>query len=199
MTKEYAEKTISLYEDYDNRFRHQDGSQFVVLSDEWYLTVGKDVPESHHYNGLELEENGVGQVRSFKELWTNFKFPKIQSETRITIGSGTLISETFQNWYIPKLNTIPNLTVNYVPIRNEFLGKNEVTVTGLLTGGDIINQLKGKDLGEKVIFSERIVNETSGEMTLDDLTLKDISNAIGVPFHVSPDEPDEFFKVLAAD
>jgi putative radical SAM enzyme (TIGR03279 family) len=198
VTKEYAEKTISLYENYDKRFRHPDGSRFVVLSDEWYLTVGKDVPKSHHYDGLELEENGVGQVRSFKELWNNFDEPKIEKEKKVTIGSGTLISETFQNWFMPKLNAIPNLTVNYVPIKNELFGKNEVTVTGLLTGGDIINQLKGKDLGEKVIFSERIVNETSGERTLDDLTLNDISNAIGVPFYVSPDEPEEFFNVLTA-
>jgi hypothetical protein len=69
------------------------------LSDEWYLTVGKDVPKNHHYDGLELEENGVGQVRSFKELWNNFDEPKIEKEKKVTIGSGTLISETFQNWF----------------------------------------------------------------------------------------------------
>jgi len=199
ITKEYAEKTISLYEDFDKRFRHPDGSRFVVLSDEWYLRVGRDVPDTAHYHNLELEENGVGQVRSFTELWNNFEPPKIVKETQITIGSGVLISETFRNWFIPKLNAIPNLSVNYIPIKNELFGENEVTVTGLLTGGAIINQLMGNDLGEKVIFSERIVNETSGEKTLDDLTLKNITDAIGVPFHVSPDEPDAFFNILATD
>lgn len=199
ITKEYAEQTISIYHDFDKRFRHPDGSRFVVLSDEWYLRVGKDVPGSPHYHNLELEENGVGQVRSFKNLWHDFEPPKIENKTQVTIGSGVLISEIFRNWFIPKLNAIQNLSINYIPIKNELFGENEVTVTGLLTGGAIINQLKDKDLGDKVIFSERIVNETSGEKTLDDLTLEDISNAIGVPFHVSPDEPEAFFKVLAAD
>jgi NifB/MoaA-like Fe-S oxidoreductase len=86
--------------------------------------------------------------------------------------------------------------VNYIPIENNFYGKDEVTVTGLLTGGDIVQQLQGQDLGEKVIFSDRIVNETSGAKTLDDLTLIDISNEIGVPFLVTPDEPKSFFEII---
>lgn len=199
ITTEYAEKTISLYEKFDKRFKHADGSRFIVLSDEWFLRIGKDVPESEYYDGLELEENGVGQVREFKEKWTEFIAPIFEKETQITIGSGKLISDTFQNWFIPKLNEVPNLTVNYIPIENYFYGKDEVTVTGLLTGGDIVQQLQGKDLGEKVIFSDRIVNETGGEKTLDDMTLNDISNEIGVPFLVTPDDPKTFFNLLATD
>ncbi len=199
ITKEYAENTISIYEEFHNRFKHADGSRFVVLSDEWYIRIGKDVPEREYYGDMELEENGVGQVRNFKEEWSDFDIPTLKKETRITIGSGKLISDTFRNWFIPKLNAIPNLIVNYIPIENNFYGKEDVTVTGLLTGGDIIQQLEGQDLGDKVIFSQRIVNETSGEKTLDDFTLNDISKEIGVPFLVSPDEPEAFFKILATD
>ncbi len=196
VTKEYAEKTILLYEEFDKRFKHADGSRFIVLSDEWYLRIGKEVPEIDYYDTLDLEENGVGQVRNFKEKWTDFDIPAFEKETQITIGSGKLISDTFRNWFIPKLNAISNLTVNYIPIENNFYGKDEVTVTGLLTGGDIVQQLQGQDLGEKVIFSDRIVNETSGAKTLDDLTLSDISNEIGVPFLVTPDEPKSFFEII---
>ncbi|MDP7037026.1 MAG: DUF512 domain-containing protein [Candidatus Marinimicrobia bacterium] len=198
ITREYAEKTISLYEDFDKRFKHADGSRFVVLSDEWYLRVGKDVPESEYYDGLELEENGVGQVRDFKEQWTHFDIPAIEKETRITIGSGKLISDTFRNWFIPKLNAIPNLTVNYIPIENHFYGKNEVTVTGLLTAQDIIEQMKGADLGDKVLFSNRIIND-EGTTTLDNHTLLDISNSLKVPLEVVGDSPKDFFKVLTTD
>jgi len=71
-----------------------------------------------------------------------------------------------------------------------------VTVTGLLTGRDIVYQLKGKDFGNMVIFSDRIVSETAGEKTLDDMTLEDISNEIGVPFLVSPDDPVALFNII---
>jgi len=198
ITTEYAEKTISLYEDFDKRFKHADGSRFVVLSDEWFLRVGKDVPDSDYYDNLDLEENGVGQVRDFKEKWTDFEIPIIEKETQITIGSGKLISDTFRNWFIPKLNEIPNLTVNYMAIENNFYGKDEVTVTGLLTAQDIIEQMKDVDLGDKVLFSNRILND-EGTITLDDQTLLDISKSLKVPLEVVGDSPEDFFKVLATD
>jgi hypothetical protein len=90
-----------LYEEFDKRFKHADGSRFIVLSDEWYLRIGKEVPAIDYYDTLDLEENGVGQVRNFKEKWTDFDIPAFEKETHITIGSGKLISDTFRNWFIP--------------------------------------------------------------------------------------------------
>jgi putative radical SAM enzyme (TIGR03279 family) len=195
ITTEYAENTISLYEEFDKRFKHADGSRFVVLSDEWYLRVGKDVPGCEYYDNINLEENGVGQVRDFIEKWTDFDIPIFEKETRITIGSGKLISDTFRNWFIPKLNAIPNLTVNYIVIENHFFGKDEVTVTGLLTAQDIINQLIDTDLGDKVIFSDRILND-EGSLTLDDQTLGDISKTLKVPLEVTGDSPEQLFNTI---
>jgi NifB/MoaA-like Fe-S oxidoreductase len=88
-----------------------------------------------------------------------------------------------------------NLDVNHVAIRNEFYGAKEVTVTGLLVGQDIIDQLKGQELGDKVIFSDRILSET-GIVTLDDMTLEQISNGIGTQVVVTDDTPESFFKLL---
>jgi len=82
-----------------------------------------------------------------------------------------------------------------VTIRNEFYGAEEVTVTGLLVGQDIIDQLKGQALGDKVIFSDRILSETD-IVTLDDMTLEQISNGIGTQVVVTDDSPESFFKLL---
>ena len=145
-----------------------------------------------------MEENGVGQVRAFKELWScDLKF-NLDNETKVTIGAGKLISDTFENWFIPKLNTVENLNVNFIQIDNHFFGKDEVTVTGLLTAKDIIAQLKNKDLGDRVIFSDRILND-EGTLTLDDQTLGDMSKALNIPIAVCGDAPEDFFNVLATD
>ena len=68
-------------------------------------------------------------------------------------------------------------------------------MSGLLVGRDIIDQLKGKDLGDMVIFSDRILSET-GTVTLDDMSLDKISNEIGTPVVVTDDTPKSFFNLL---
>jgi len=85
--------------------------------------------------------------------------------------------------------------VNHLIILNDFYGSEEVTVSGLLVGRDIINQLKGKDLGDMVIFSDRILSET-GTVTLDDMSLEKISKEVGTPVVVTDDTPQSFFNLL---
>jgi NifB/MoaA-like Fe-S oxidoreductase len=111
------------------------------------------------------------------------------------VCTGTLVENWFRSQWLPTLDSIDNLNINYIPIQNNFYGKDEVTVSGLLVGQDIINQLSGKDLGDKVIFSDRILSET-GTVTLDDMSLKQISSAIGTPVVVTDDKPVSFFKHL---
>ena len=195
VTNEYAEQLLKDYEELDLKYKLEDGKRFVFISDEWYLKLGLDVPGTDYYGDLQLEENGVGQVRVFKELWAGDLDVTLDKETKVTIGSGLLIAETFSKWFIPKLNDIKNLKVNYVPIKNEFYGKDEVTVTGLLTAQDIITQLQGTVLGDIVIFSDRILND-EGRLTLDDQTLGDISKALSVPVVVCGDAPEAFFNAI---
>ncbi len=193
--KHFLEKAHTLHE----KYTLPNGDRFVFLSDEWFLLVGNQLPPLNYYTGADLIENGVGQVTAFMDNWTKGiaeLSPRLKQPKKITIGSGTLIADYFKEKFIPKLNAIPGLEVNYVPIRNEFMGKNNVTVTGLLTGKDIVKQLKGKELGDMVIFSDRILRETGGSITLDDMTTSEISSQLGVPFNVTSDDPMEFFKIL---
>ncbi len=128
-------------------------------------------------------------------MWAGDLDVALNKETKVTIGTGILIAETFSEWFIPKLNGIKNLKVNYVPIKNEFYGKDEVTVTGLLTAQDIITQLQGVVLGDMVIFSDRILHD-EGTLTLDDQTLGAMSRALEVPVVVAGDSPEEFFNAI---
>ena len=163
-------------------------SPFVLYSDEWFILAEQPFPPQSDYGGLDLAENGVGQVRQFLTLFEeeSAKFPtELAVETNITLATGTLIYETFQKEVLPILDQIKNLNISLLPIVNNFYGTS-VTVTGLLTGTDIITQLAPENLGDAVWMSHRILND-EGTLTLDNLTLDDISTAIGCPLQLSND------------
>ena len=198
VTKDYAKNFIPFAQALSEKYYQKDGKRFVLLSDEWFLLLGMDLPPMSYYSDFDLSENGVGQVSYFWEEWQkgmNELTPKLTEHKKVTVCTGTLVAEWFQSNWIPTLKNIKNLTVNHIPIENQFYGVNEVTVSGLLVGKDIVQQLKDKDLGDLVILSNRILNE-DGLVTLDDMTLDQLSNEIGTPVVVSEDTPQSFFSLL---
>jgi putative radical SAM enzyme (TIGR03279 family) len=198
VTADYAEEFIPFAEKLAKKYKLNDNRRFVFLSDEWFLMTKKELPSIAYYEDSELSENGVGQVPHF---WNNWQkdiksLPKkIKKPRRVTVCTGTLISEWFKSNWIPTVQNIKNLEINHVTIFNEFYGSKEITVSGLLVGKDIIDQLKGKDLGDMVIFSDRILSET-GTVTLDDMSLNKISEEVGTPVVVTDDTPKSFFNLL---
>jgi putative radical SAM enzyme (TIGR03279 family) len=185
--KKYAENLLNGITRMRDKFSGKK-SPFVLYSDEWFILAEQPFPPLSDYGELDLAENGVGQVRQFLTLFEeeSASFPRaLAFETNITLATGTLVYETFQKEVIPILNQIDNLTVTLLPIINKFYGES-VTVTGLLTGADIITQLASEDLGDAVWMSHRIIND-EGTLTLDNLTLDDISNAIDCPLQLSND------------
>ena len=198
VTRDYAEKFLPIAEDLSEKYILKDGRRFIYLSDEWFLVTERDLPDTDYYEDVDLSENGVGQVPVFWDQWQagmTRLHPSLDTPTKVTVCTGTLIDKWFQSHWLPTVSGMENLDVNHVAIRNEFYGAEEVTVTGLLVGQDIIDQLKGQDLGDKVIFSDRILSET-GILTLDDMTLEQISNGIGTQVVVTDDTPESFFKLL---
>jgi len=185
--KEYAENLLDELIQVRNQFPGRK-SPFVLYSDEWFILAEQPFPPISDYGGLDLAENGVGQVRQFLSLFEeeSANFPNaLAFETNITLATGTLVYETFQKEVLPILNQIDNLTVTLLPIVNKFYGES-VTVTGLLTGTDIITQLASEDLGDAVWMSHRILND-EGTLTLDNLTIDEISDAIDCPLQLSHD------------
>ncbi|MEE8437051.1 MAG: DUF512 domain-containing protein [Candidatus Neomarinimicrobiota bacterium] len=198
VTKAYARNFLKELEKLDAKYKQEDGSRFIFPSDEWFLKLGNTLPDLKFYENIALDENGVGQVPLFMERWTKGMSalkPSFKSPRKITIGSGVLISSYFREKFIPMLERVPGLEVNYSPIKNKFMGADNVTVTGLLTGQDIVEQLKGRDLGDAVIFSDRIIRE-AGDVTLDDMSIEDITDQLGTPFKITGDEPVDFFKLI---
>ncbi len=188
VTMEYANKFMDDYTQLAGKYCHADGGRFVLLSDEWYIVTERPIPEAQLYAGLAMEENGVGQVRAFLDQFASEQadFPKSFSwERKFTIATGTLAAPVFEQYILPHLNSINNLQVDCVPVKNGLLGE-PVTVAGLLSGVDFINALKGRASGEAIWTTDRILNDGEN-ITLDDMELEDISKAIGTPFYTTSD------------
>jgi len=170
---------------------------FILCSDEWYILSDLPFPNLSEYGDLDLIENGVGQVQQFIERFDSemSSFPKsINKPRKVTLITGTLIENIFTENILPALNKIKNLDVNLVAIENDFFGKS-VTVSGLLSGQDIINKLTNSDLGDEVWMSHRILNE-EGTYTLDNMTINDISKTLGCPVKIGKDSFRSLLKGL---
>ena len=195
VTPKYSKMMMAQHDSLNNKFSANGDRPFIYFSDEWYILSDTDFPPLSYYEPLDLIENGVGQVpKLLHDLdLEKSKFPTSFSKPReFSVVTGKLMEKIFKNQIIPLLSKIKNLKINLYVVENEFFG-SEVTTSGLLTGKDIVDALKGQPLGESVWASYRILNDEA-TLTLDDMTLNDISSALGVPFNVSQDNILEIFE-----
>ena len=184
----YAKKLFDEYPSLNKQFPGKK-SPFLLLSDEWYILANKPFPPKEYYGEYDLIENGVGQFRDFIDRFKeeSLNFPKqINKPTKISIVTSTLVYDIFTNLVKPVLEKIKNFEVNFYKIENNFFG-DSVTVAGLLTGKDIISQLEAYDLGNSVWTTYRILNEDQ-TLTLDDMTLDQISKKLDTKFRVSKND-----------
>ncbi|MBP5410456.1 MAG: DUF512 domain-containing protein [Lachnospiraceae bacterium] len=153
-------------------------TRFVYASDEWFLTAGLPIPSEDEYEGYPQIENGVGMIRSLtQEVEEEIEYRDGDDlPHEATIATGTLAAPVIAQ-LCERVRTIyPNLEVDVIPIINHFFGET-ITVSGLLTGKDIIEQMQGRTIRGRLILPENLLR--SGEdVLLDDLTVSDIENAL---------------------
>ncbi|HEX9917502.1 MAG TPA: DUF512 domain-containing protein [candidate division Zixibacteria bacterium] len=178
VTKSTASKIIKLVGKYQKKFQKKHRSNLVYLADEFFLLAGLDIPKAKYYDGFRQIENGVGLLRKLIDDFQKDK-RKLPSSLKRKI-SLTLVTGRLASAYIKKmqreLNRIENLKVKVIAVENNFLGRS-ITVSGLLSGRDIIKVLKKeKKLGKVTILPPDCVNY-AGKF-LDDLKVKDIEKGI---------------------
>lgn len=180
-TRAEAQHIIDMIEGYQAEFLGSWDYPFVYASDEFYVMAGQPIPPRENYADFPQTENGVGLARLFLDEWQEVeetlpdKIPGKLSATLVTGISG----ETFLQPVADRLNRINGLKVQLEMVSNHFFGEN-VTVAGLLTAGDIIKALKGKDIGDRLILPNVMLRDGE-EVFLDDLTVTDVSEQLGVP------------------
>ncbi len=194
--RELARETVALVERYGEHCRKRHGSRIFFCSDELYLKADLPIPEDDFYEGYPQLENGVGLLRL---LYTEFEEALANASneargTRATVATGVSAAKTLTRLRDLAKAKFPNIRVEIVPIVNDFFGRT-IDVAGLITGRDLIAQLKGRDLGERVYITNRMLRD-GGSVFLDDVTLRDAESALGVPVTPIDTGGEELLKVF---
>ena len=186
--REDAEYLIEQVERWQKIMMERHGIHFIHASDEWYILAGKKLPEETRYDGYLQLENGVGMMRLL-ETEVKERLARLEGDDReftASVATGKLAAPFIQQYMKLIQEKFPNIKVNVYTIRNDFFGER-ITVSGLITGADLREQLKDRELGEKVLIPCNMLR--SGEdVFLDDLTVDDIKEALGTEL-VVVDEP----------
>jgi len=154
---------------WQQRLRAGLGVNFVYLSDEWYLRLGERVPPLEAYDGLDLTENGVGMVSRF-EIADRDLQSRIRALESATLVTGTLFAPVLRE----AVAHLPNVEV--VAVVNRFFGET-VTVAGLLTGQDVVEQLRGRELGGVVLLPPAMFGGPEGQ-TLDGVEIEEMETTL---------------------
>ncbi len=168
-----AEETIAMIDKYQKDFRQRFNRAFVYLADEFYIKAGVEFPESDYYDDYCQIENGIGLARVFLDEFAQLEphLPLRADVEEAHLITGVSAVPVLQP-LVERLNEISGLSLHLLVVDNKFFG-GQVTVTGLLTGSDIINALGKEYAGKKVIIPE-IVFKDGEDMLLDNIDIREI-------------------------
>lgn len=177
-TADEAREIIEQVNQWQDYFRSRLGIGLVYLADEFYVKAGLSIPADEYYDDYSQIENGIGLIRLFLNDWSEVKaaLPDEIDPTEVYLVTGESAAPLMTS-IADELNEIKGLTVKVIIIPNRYFGGG-VTVTGLLTGTDIINFLQDNYKGKKVIIPEVLLQEGS-TVLLDDITLEEIGSRTG--------------------
>ena len=182
VTQAKAAEVITQVQAIQKKFQQQFGSNVVWLADEWFLIARQDLPPESHYEDYPQIGNGVGSIRlfikEFQSIAEKMLPHSIDRSRRFTWVVGNAVEQAFQP-LVRQLNRVEGLTVNLAAIRSEYWGQ-EITVTGLLTGQDLLAGLSGRDLGEGILLPALMLKHDDTRF-LDDLTVEEVSQKLNVP------------------
>ena len=160
------------------------GSRLVYASDEFYLEAGLPIPEAEAYEDYPQLENGVGMLRLHTEEFREaLAYEEECANTHISVATGKLAEGHLLELAGMAEEKFPQLKVDVYAIVNHFFGES-ITVSGLVTGGDMIDQLRGKDLGSKLLIPENMVRH-EGDLFLDNVSVADVERELGVPVEIT--------------
>ena len=195
-TKEESAAVIAQVDKFAKAFEEKNGSRMFFCSDEFYLKAELPLPEESYYEGYPQIENGVGMITSlmteFKEelnyldeYLENYKAPR-----HVSIATGVAAYDTIKSMAAELEARIEGLQIDVYKIINNFFGET-ITVSGLLAGKDLSEQLAGKNLGELLIFPANALR-ADGDLFLDDMSPEELSEKLGVPVSPSRESGEGF-------
>lgn len=197
-TPEHAAETIEQVTRFGDACLEKYGTRIFFCGDEMYLKAGVELPEDDFYEEHTQLENGVGMIRLLEtEFRSALKLSDGVDGVPFSIACGTSVGPFFEKLVAMAHERYPQLHGRVYPIVNDFFG-HSINVSGLVTGGDLIAQLKGRDLGQRLFISQNMLRREEMDF-LDDVKLEEAVLALGVPIY--PIEQDGFalFDAMAGE
>ncbi len=198
-TKEDACEVLDLIHGWQEKLYKEWGNHFIHAGDEWYILAERPIPEEKTYDGYLQLENGVGMVRLLEEEVAQTLAGMTGDDRKIhrTIATGELAAPFLRKHVESVRKKYPNVDIQVLAIKNEFFG-GKITVAGLITGTDLLSQLKGKDLGDRLLLTNHMLK--SGEpVFLDDVTVDDVQNALQIKVSIVESSGADFVSSLIED
>lgn len=183
-TKEDARQVLQTIHRWQEKLYAEYGIHFIHASDEWYLLAEEELPEESRYDGYLQLENGVGMLRLLENEFAEALDAEKGDDVfrNISAATGILAYPTLCRLMEQLKEKFPNTKVNVYPVKNQFFGES-ITVSGLITGGDLMEQMKEVTLGERLLIPCNMLR-IDEDVFLDDYTVTDVENALQVPLYI---------------
>ena len=185
--REDAREVLSVISDFQKEAVERYGIHFVHASDEWYILAGQELPCAENYDRYLQLENGVGLLRllldEFEEAMEELREDNRERgmavpQREVSIATGKLAFPYISEMSQRVMQEYPRISVHVHEIRNDFFGE-KITVSGLITGQDLIAQLKGKRLGERLLLPINMLR-AGEDVFLDDVTVPELEKTLQV-------------------
>ena len=191
VTKDDALKVIDIVKSFRRRLKRRHGDPLVYLADEFYLKAGLTLPPLKEYGDLPQLENGVGPIPLFLQEAKRVKMPKKIKPKTVALFTGASFMPFLQD-FAKKLKSIEGLTLDLFRVENKFFGPS-VTVSGLLTGKDIVKTILGKTKAECLLVPS-VALRNGSDVFLDNVTLKDMTESLGMDVKVIDPTPEGLIR-----
>ena len=194
--KEDAKKVLETIHKWQKKIYEEYGTHFIHAGDEWYILAEEEVPEEERYDGYLQLENGVGMLRLLQNEFAETFAGLVGDDRKKEISMATgVLAYPYLKKMIEQLQTkYPNITVHSYKIINNFFGE-KITVAGLITGQDLIGQLKGQPLGDTLLLPCSMLRDGE-EVLLDDVTLTDVKEALQVDIDIVKSSGQDFVEAI---
>ncbi len=195
-TKEDACRVLDLIHGWQEKLVKEYGTHFIHAGDEWYILAERPIPDEMTYDGYLQLENGVGMVRLLEEEVRArlAELPGDDRKRKVTIATGELAAPYLREHVASIRKKYSHVDVQVIAVKNEFFG-GKITVAGLLTGQDLVNQLKGKDLGEELLLTTNMLKNDE-PIFLDDMTVEQLQTALQIKVSIVESSGNDFVNCI---
>ena len=180
-TAEKARETVDILEEFGEMCMRTRGKRVAYAADELYIKAGYDIPDAEFYGDFEAIENGIGLIAMLREdllAELDFRDADDAIHRRVSIACGTSAAPYLRELMDRVEEKFPNVKVTVYPIVNDFFGDN-INVSGLIVGADLINQLKDKPLGDELLISSAMLR-FENDLFLDDTSIDDVKRKLNI-------------------